>query len=294
MLYGRASLKNGPSLLPALEQAAWPVGASGHQPSWQAAVSGAVAGGIAAGLTTPFDAAKTRIMLAEKSSHLASGNMWEALATIWKQRGLQGLFSGVLPRVVSLSVGGFIFLGAGPGSSRVTLSTETLFLDGSVVYEERDELHRSSTAFDGRVFKKTSEYSDYKVILPRLPQGILVTNSLILHADITGRPYKASDFKEAILSVVDRKDVLSLGPYQMSHVWMVTFGNAAAKLKIKAYEEFLIKGKKCIITDPCKEEIKLKLLWLPIPMPDSEVRKVLEPFGNNQGDEKRNMEILRT
>ncbi|KAM7281074.1 hypothetical protein ISCGN_006383 [Ixodes scapularis] len=137
----------------------------------------------------------------------------------------------------------------------------------------------STTAFDGRVYKTTSESSDYKVILPRLPQGMLVTNSLFLHADITGRPYKASDFKDAIFSIVDRKDVLGLGQYQMSHVWMVTFGNAAAKLKIKAYEEFIIKGKKCIIIDPCKEEIKMKLLWLPIPMPDSEVRKVLEPFG---------------
>ncbi|KAG0441623.1 hypothetical protein HPB47_015903 [Ixodes persulcatus] len=35
----------------------------------------------------------------------------------------------------------------GPGVLRVTLSTETLFLDGSVVYEERDELHREQ--FDG-------------------------------------------------------------------------------------------------------------------------------------------------
>ncbi|CAN7989574.1 unnamed protein product [Ixodes hexagonus] len=95
-----------------LFKAAWPVGESGHPPSWQAAISGALAGGIAAGLTTPFDAAKTRIMLAEKSSRLASGNMWEALVTIWRENGLRGLFSGVLPRVASLSVGGFIFLGA--------------------------------------------------------------------------------------------------------------------------------------------------------------------------------------
>lgn len=136
-----------------------------------------------------------------------------------------------------------------------------------------------STASDGRVSKKTFESSDYRVILPRLPQGILVLNSIFIHADITGRPYKASDFKEALFSIVDRKDVVGLGQYQMSHVWMITFGNAAAKNKLKAQEELVIKGKKCIIIDPCKEEIKLKLLWVPIPMPDSEVRKVLEPFG---------------
>ncbi|XP_077487346.1 mitochondrial S-adenosylmethionine carrier protein-like isoform X1 [Amblyomma americanum] len=80
--------------------------------SWQAAVCGAISGGIAGGLTTPLDVAKTRIILAERTSHLAAGSMYAALKTVWHERGLPGLFSGVTPRVVSLSVGGFIFLGA--------------------------------------------------------------------------------------------------------------------------------------------------------------------------------------
>ncbi|KAG0422633.1 hypothetical protein HPB47_001556 [Ixodes persulcatus] len=65
----------------------------------------------------------------------------------------------------------------------------------------------------------------------------------------------------------------------MSHVWMAVFANGAAKVKIKAFEELIVKQKRCLIIDPCKEEIKLKLLWLPIPLPDSEIKKVLEPFG---------------
>ncbi len=36
----------------------------GRLEAWQGAVCGAVAGGIAAGCTTPLDVAKTRIMLA--------------------------------------------------------------------------------------------------------------------------------------------------------------------------------------------------------------------------------------
>uniref|UniRef100_A0A023G855 Putative mitochondrial carrier protein pet8 n=1 Tax=Amblyomma triste TaxID=251400 RepID=A0A023G855_AMBTT len=80
--------------------------------TWQGAVCGAISGGIAGGLTTPLDVAKTRIILAERTSHLAAGSMYAALKTVWHERGLPGLFSGVTPRVVSLSVGGFIFLGA--------------------------------------------------------------------------------------------------------------------------------------------------------------------------------------
>lgn len=104
--------------------------------TWQAAVCGAISGGIAGGLTTPLDVAKTRIILAERTSHLADGSMYAALKTVWHEKGIPGLFSGVTPRVVSLSVGGFIFLGAYeqakqlfynfiPPSYRATTSTRT-------------------------------------------------------------------------------------------------------------------------------------------------------------------------
>ncbi|XP_023849844.1 S-adenosylmethionine mitochondrial carrier protein isoform X2 [Salvelinus namaycush] len=42
----------------------------------------------------------------------ASGNIPLVLLDVWKTRGLTGLFSGSIPRVTSISLGGFIFLGA--------------------------------------------------------------------------------------------------------------------------------------------------------------------------------------
>nr|XP_057937071.1 mitochondrial S-adenosylmethionine carrier protein isoform X1 [Doryrhamphus excisus] len=80
--------------------------------SWQAAVCGAFAGAVAAFLTTPLDVAKTRIMLAKAGSTTASGNIPLVLRDVWKSRGLSGLFAGSIPRMTSISVGGFIFLGA--------------------------------------------------------------------------------------------------------------------------------------------------------------------------------------
>ncbi|CDQ61194.1 unnamed protein product [Oncorhynchus mykiss] len=40
------------------------------------------------------------------------GNIPLVLLDVWKTRGLTGLFSGTIPRVTSISLGGFIFLGA--------------------------------------------------------------------------------------------------------------------------------------------------------------------------------------
>ncbi|KAG0432032.1 hypothetical protein HPB47_021221, partial [Ixodes persulcatus] len=48
------------------------------------------------------------------------------------------------------------------------------------------------------------------------------------------------DFKEALFPIIERKDLLGLGPYQLSHVWMATLANGAAKYKVKAFEELQV------------------------------------------------------
>lgn len=80
--------------------------------SWQSAMCGALAGGVAALITTPLDVAKTRIMLAKAGTATASGNLPLVLWDVWKSRGVAGLFAGSVPRVTFISLGGFIFLGA--------------------------------------------------------------------------------------------------------------------------------------------------------------------------------------
>ncbi|KAK7102605.1 mitochondrial S-adenosylmethionine carrier protein-like [Littorina saxatilis] len=79
--------------------------------AWQSSVSGALAGGISAVVTTPLDVAKTRIMLAERGSSTAEGYIPYVVKQVYSQQGLSGLFAGVVPRVMWISVGGAIFLG---------------------------------------------------------------------------------------------------------------------------------------------------------------------------------------
>lgn len=93
-------------------KAVWWRRQGGRLDSWQAAVSGALAGGLAAFVTTPLDVAKTWIMLAKAGTSTASGNIPEVLYEVWRSRGISGLFAGSIPRVTFISMGGFIFLGA--------------------------------------------------------------------------------------------------------------------------------------------------------------------------------------
>ncbi|KAL5293093.1 SLC25A26 family protein [Megaselia abdita] len=74
------------------------------------ALCGAIAGGISAGITTPLDVAKTRIML----SHQVGGKrlgVFKILSGIYKEKGVQGIFAGFTPRVLWITLGGAIFFG---------------------------------------------------------------------------------------------------------------------------------------------------------------------------------------
>lgn len=77
----------------------------------ESSACGFVAGGVAAGLTTPLDVAKTRIMLAEAGSIQAKQGIFGTLSQVAKERGISGLFAGVTPRVVWISIGGAVFFG---------------------------------------------------------------------------------------------------------------------------------------------------------------------------------------
>ena len=80
--------------------------------SWKSSCCGAVAGGISAAVTTPLDVAKTRIMLAESGSEIAkSAGTIFTMKEVYKSQGIKGLFSGVVPRVMWISIGGAVFFG---------------------------------------------------------------------------------------------------------------------------------------------------------------------------------------
>lgn len=76
-------------------------------PALESALYGSIAGAVAAGLTTPLDVLKTRVMLSEK--RVSVGAVFSDIA---RNEGVKPFFAGLAPRVTWISIGGAIFLGS--------------------------------------------------------------------------------------------------------------------------------------------------------------------------------------
>ena len=73
----------------------------------ESGVFGSISGAVAAGITTPLDVLKTRMMLAREK--VGTGAM---LARILKESGPKAFFAGLGARTLWISAGGAIFLGS--------------------------------------------------------------------------------------------------------------------------------------------------------------------------------------
>ncbi|KAL3274215.1 hypothetical protein HHI36_015627 [Cryptolaemus montrouzieri] len=78
---------------------------------YEVATCGALAGSVAAALTTPLDVVKTRIMLADKKKvELKEIGIRSMFMEVYRQKGIRGLFAGFGIRMAWISLGGYIFL----------------------------------------------------------------------------------------------------------------------------------------------------------------------------------------
>ncbi|KAG5346768.1 U183 protein, partial [Acromyrmex charruanus] len=79
--------------------------------SVESAICGAIAGGISAAVTTPLDVAKTRIMLSNRTLLSSELKILNILHGVYVENGFHGLFAGFGPRIMWITLGGFIFFG---------------------------------------------------------------------------------------------------------------------------------------------------------------------------------------
>uniref|UniRef100_A0A7S2R0Q8 S-adenosylmethionine transporter n=1 Tax=Eucampia antarctica TaxID=49252 RepID=A0A7S2R0Q8_9STRA len=77
-----------------------------------AAACGSISGGIGAAATTPLDVLKTRLMIGHDSNGIPYRNAHDVFNRISKQEGRKTFLTGIQPRVMWISIGGFVFFGA--------------------------------------------------------------------------------------------------------------------------------------------------------------------------------------
>lgn len=78
--------------------------------------------------------------------------------------------------------------------------------------------------------------------MPPHPNGYIAKNCVFLHRDLKGQPYRIQDFCDELLRLQVLKDLVSAGPHQVNHVWMLRLASLAAKQRLVDAEELTVKG----------------------------------------------------
>ncbi|XP_077527289.1 uncharacterized protein LOC144138749 [Haemaphysalis longicornis] len=138
----------------------------------------------------------------------------------------------------------------------------------------------AAVAASGRGNRTTdAETRDYQIILPQLPTGRFVLNTVFLHADVKARPYRVEDFRDTLARLELLPDVIALGAFQMNHVWAVTFKDAESAKKLVALRDVKVKDLRCMVIDPGNQVLRVKVHWVLYGVPDDLVRAAFAPFG---------------
>ncbi|KAM7300575.1 uncharacterized protein ISCGN_016186 [Ixodes scapularis] len=140
----------------------------------------------------------------------------------------------------------------------------------------------ATTAPSGRgdsVIGNMAAISDYRIVLPSLPCGEAMKRAVILHCDIAGRPYKIEDFRQPLNNAGVIQDVGTIGAYQMSHVWLLNMRSDEAKKKLLEAGQLIIKEKTCLVIDPVRHELRVKLHWVSFDVTSDAIRRAFAEFG---------------
>lgn len=121
------------------------------------------------------------------------------------------------------------------------------------------------TALAGRgSFGNSAAAADeYNVVLPPIPTGMAVMNSVLLHGDLKGRAYRIEDLKTELKRCGVLNEILSFGAFQMNHVWMATLQTPEAKQRLVETKELKVKNLRCIVIDSSCSEVRLRVHWVP-------------------------------
>ncbi|DBA02405.1 TPA: hypothetical protein N0F65_007224 [Lagenidium giganteum] len=137
--------------------------------SLQGAICGSIAGGVAASITTPLDVVKTRLMLGKDVHGVRYNGTIDTFKRVYTEEGVKRLFSGVGPRTMWISIGGFVFFGIDSPTKKLkevtqldqlkeftTVVADTGDIDSIAKYKPQDATTNPSLLF------KAAQMDQYK------------------------------------------------------------------------------------------------------------------------------------
>lgn len=135
------------------------------------------------------------------------------------------------------------------------------------------------TALAGRGDSVFPGSSEYRFLLPQLPSGDSMKKAVVLHCDMAGRPYRIEDFRQPLDELGVLREAAGIGAYQMSHVRPPDLRTDAAKLKLVNAGRLAVKGRTCIVVDPSRQEVRIKLHWVAFDVSNDTIRKAFSEYG---------------
>ncbi|XP_054921440.1 uncharacterized protein [Dermacentor andersoni] len=102
---------------------------------------------------------------------------------------------------------------------------------------------------------------------------------LFLHCDVAGRPYRLEDFRDPLQELGVLKDVTGIGPFQMTHVWLIKLRTPEVKEVLVRAGGLEVKGRFCAVIDPVQQDITLKVHWVPFHVTGEALKKAFDPYG---------------
>ncbi|XP_077538334.1 uncharacterized protein LOC144150846 [Haemaphysalis longicornis] len=106
-----------------------------------------------------------------------------------------------------------------------------------------------------------------------------MSRAVVLHCDNTCRPYRIDDFRQPLKDLGVIQEVGGIGAYQMSHVWLVNLRSDEAKKKLLQEGKLDVKGRTCLVIDPNKQELRVKLHWVTFDVSNEAIRRAFAMYG---------------
>ncbi|KAH7981646.1 hypothetical protein HPB52_000421 [Rhipicephalus sanguineus] len=97
-------------------------------------------------------------------------------------------------------------------------------------------------------------------------------------------PYGINDFRKPLKDLGIIQQVSGIGAYQMSHVWFLNMKTDEAKNTLLDAGLLAVKDRPCLVVDPVRQEVRLKLHWVAFDVNAEAIRRALREYGEVRED----------